>query len=978
MGSTVDIDTVADGTNSLKIAYMNIKGQSTLSIPKENQIQDFIKKYSIDILHCQEINIEEESFSQCNFIAANFNIYSNNALNKYGTATLVRNNFIVENMKMDTEGRAVVFDIDGLTFGNIYLHSGTDAISRGNRERYCSEVIPQLLLNRQVFGCIGGDWNSITDKKDCTRNPDSKMSPSLKRMINVFELKDSFRHLHPNSEEYSRYYSNDRHGEGASRIDRSYHWGHIQVLDTEYVGIAFSDHLAHVVTIALPKNMEKSISPKTRPFFKTSPEVVHDKVFQDRLNVVMEHWKEVLNRGLDILSWWEVVAKPGIKNLAITRSKELNKQKRGRLNALLLLQSFYTKELQNGDTSYIADLRKVQAKIEEWYENESQRIIVQSKVDDIQQSEKVRIYHHDQHKKLVRRSCILKLRTDDGLIEGHDSCAAFLAGEAAKILLNPAVLDEAAQARLLAEVNTVFTEEDNRNLEKEPTKDEVKNVLFQSNLNSAPGTDGITSLLYKVCWDTLGDSLYQVCLAIREGKLPTVSQWTSLMVFGAKPKKLNSILPKDKRRISLLNSDFKLVAGLEAQAFKKTFDHTLSTKQLVAGKDRRIHFGINKARDCINSVSKSKVGCALLDLDFKAAFDYTVFSWVFAVMRAKGVSETVISRVANLYSETITIPVVNNAACRPLKSVRGTLRQGCPGSMGWFTIGIDPLLVLLERKLTGIQICSLPTHGPALLDGTQPVPVEERYKVYGLADDVKPAVASIDEFKFVDYAAALFEKSSGNLLHRDPAIGKCKVLPLGKWKTTLKQEHIGFPYLQISDQLSMVGVELTAVWQSTRKINNDDLQNRVQGCIGGWKAGRFMPLTSRPFSLNTYCMSKVWFRSSSIDMRVGDITNITSKVKSYCYQDLLKKPSEVTLFRKVQDGGLGLQHVRCKSLAHLISTFLLTAANKNYQQSLYSSWLYRFHVEGDGRLPDPGFPPYYSRSFFEIIREVKEESNINP
>ena len=50
---------------------------------------------------------------------------------------------------------------------------------------------------------------------------------------------------------------------------------------------------------------------------------------------------------------------------------------------MLLLQSFYTKELQNGDTSYIADLRKVQAKIEEWYENESQRIIIQSKVDDI-------------------------------------------------------------------------------------------------------------------------------------------------------------------------------------------------------------------------------------------------------------------------------------------------------------------------------------------------------------------------------------------------------------------------------------------------------------------------------------------------------------------------------------------------------------------------------------------------------------------
>ena len=157
----------------------------------------------------------------------------------------------------------------------------------------------------------------------------------------------------------------------------------------------------------------------------------------------------------------------------------------------------------------------------------------------------------------------------------------------------------------------------------------------------------------------------------------------------------------------------------------------------------------------------------------------------------------------------------------------------------------------------------------------------------------------------------------------------------------------------------MVGVELTASWQSTRKINNDDLQSRVQSCIGAWKAGKHLPLISRPFSLNTYCLSKVWFRTSSVDLREGDIAAITSKVKSYCYQDLLQKPSEVILFRTVQDGGLGLHHLRCKSLANLISTFLLTAANKNYQQSLYSSWLYRFHVLRDTSLPNPGFPPYY-------------------
>ena len=133
--------------------------------------------------------------------------------------------------------------------------------------------------------------------------------------------------------------------------------------------------------------------------------------------------------------------------------------------------------------------------------------------------------------------------------------------------------------------------------------------------------------------------------------------------------------------------------------------------------------------------------------------------------------------------------------------------------------GIDPLLIYLENRLSGIPICSLPALGPPEQYDSVPLQVEERYKVYGLADDVKPGVSSIEEFSLVDRAAGLFERSSGNKLHRDPVIGKCKVLLLGKWKNTLMQEHINFPYLGIAPQLSMVGVELTANWQATRKLN---------------------------------------------------------------------------------------------------------------------------------------------------------------
>ena len=68
------------GQNILIQAYLNVHGQTGLPVTKQKQIEDFIRRNKIDILHCQEINIDEETFSQCNFITSNYNILQNNAL----------------------------------------------------------------------------------------------------------------------------------------------------------------------------------------------------------------------------------------------------------------------------------------------------------------------------------------------------------------------------------------------------------------------------------------------------------------------------------------------------------------------------------------------------------------------------------------------------------------------------------------------------------------------------------------------------------------------------------------------------------------------------------------------------------------------------------------------------------------------------------------------------------------------------------
>ena len=67
------------------------------------------------------------------------------------------------------------------------------------------------------------------------------------------------------------------HGEGANRIYRMYYYGGLEIVKAEYVGVAFSDHLAYIVKVRIPDKLSRLISPKSKPLFKSKPEVIDDK-----------------------------------------------------------------------------------------------------------------------------------------------------------------------------------------------------------------------------------------------------------------------------------------------------------------------------------------------------------------------------------------------------------------------------------------------------------------------------------------------------------------------------------------------------------------------------------------------------------------------------------------------------------------------------------------------------------------------------
>ena len=144
-----------------------------------------------------------------------------------------------------------MFNIGEITFVNVYLPSGTDSLSRNQRENMLGETLPNLLHKRKREGILIGDWNCIVNKEDSLFHPESKISPTLRRFIRTFDLSDFFRANDPNSHQYSHYCYSSTGVTSATRIDRGYWYGNICPVTSEYIPTAFSDDFAYLVSIEI-------------------------------------------------------------------------------------------------------------------------------------------------------------------------------------------------------------------------------------------------------------------------------------------------------------------------------------------------------------------------------------------------------------------------------------------------------------------------------------------------------------------------------------------------------------------------------------------------------------------------------------------------------------------------------------------------------------------------------------------------------
>jgi len=108
-------------------------------------------------------------------------------------------------------------------------------------------------------------------------------------------------------------------------------------------------------------------------------------------------------------------------------------------------------------------------------------------------------------------------------------------------------------------------------------------------------------------------------------------------------------------------------------------------------------------RDIISYDEETNKPICLLSIDFKDAFEKMSHTFLFKILREYVVGDNFCSRLQKIYADATSTLTLNGHKSTPIVILSG-VRKCCPLSMLPFALGINLLLINLDKKLNGLYI----------------------------------------------------------------------------------------------------------------------------------------------------------------------------------------------------------------------------------------------------------------------------------
>eukprot|EP00253_Pinus_taeda_P004292 PITA_04292 len=268
-------------------------------------------------------------------------------------------------------------------------------------------------------------------------------------------------------------------------------------------------------------------------------------------------------------------------------------------------------------------------------------------------------FFHRQFRARLSRNHIAEIKTTTGQICKGNQQVKEAADQHFQNLYTPDDQgDEMEETEFLNHIPSLVSDEDNAELGKPVTEEEIIKTIWSMDSDKAPGPDGFTIHFYKVCWDIIKNDLQKMVRGFM----------SKAKVGGSTNSTYLALIPKDSnpetfarfRPISLCNASYKILAKLLANRMKPMLPRIISSAQGGFVKGRHILDNVIQVQETIHSSKQRKEKGMIIKLDMIA-------------------------------------PLINGRPANFFKVKRG-IRQGCPLSPYLYIILAEALSRKLEAK----------------------------------------------------------------------------------------------------------------------------------------------------------------------------------------------------------------------------------------------------------------------------------------
>jgi exonuclease III len=677
----------------VKVLTLNVRGIKATE--KQHYLAIYAQRQKADILLLQETNLSDTALTST---LHPYHIIINPAIQSgSGTALAIHvrlhphTHLHAQQILVPGYLQSCHITLNGTEFQLINVYMPINTPRATDVAKTLKTHIKALPTNRTVL--LGGDWNVTLSAQDRQHHTEKRtvLAEHIGNLMQTHQLIDVWRSFHPESKQFT--YCGNQSTHPRSRLDRIYiskTW--IHRTHSAYICPYFVDHAG--LSINLLPHQEKH-----RPaFWRFQNHLLNDTCFMDFTTTITKYYATSATETEDIVTLWDEM-KQEIK-LQSQRYESHKKQRKHHQYTELEQQIHHLTEKQHLTEAEEQVLNITGTTLRNKYQQEANRRILLAYSAN-QHPTKAYLPLLSNQKGHTPTPRLQAIRIQDALLTEPRTIRVEVKNYY-QDLFSTKGNDPTLRDDIFTKIPALETDE-REQCDAPLTLSELTAALQTTNLGKSPGLDGLTYEFYKKFWKELGPLFVQVANAsLQAEKLPS-----SMLngVITLVPKQGDPTLLTSWRPITLLNTDYKLIARCLASRITKVLPRLITSDQSFCIPNRTIHTNLHLIRDAIAYANHRSLPLAVVSLDQASAYDCVEHPYIFYVLHKFGFGAAFISFVRAMYSHAQSVVNLNGTLTAPFHCARG-VRQGDPLSGPLFALTIEPFLLLCNQNLQnyGLQL----------------------------------------------------------------------------------------------------------------------------------------------------------------------------------------------------------------------------------------------------------------------------------